>query len=131
MGCLAFLSHFISCLGEKGLPQYHLLKKSEHFSYTPEALNKLKALLSKAPILVPPQKRNPSCYTLRQPTRWSARPSSLSGKRRGMHSQSNDRSISSVKSCPRPRLGIHRSRNCSTLWSWLGESCDTTLNPTW
>jgi hypothetical protein len=29
---LASLSHFISRLGEKGLPLYHLLKKSEHFS---------------------------------------------------------------------------------------------------
>jgi hypothetical protein len=57
MGCLASLSHFISCLDEKGLPLYRLLKKTEHFSWTPEAqeaLDKLKALLSKAPILVPP-----------------------------------------------------------------------------
>jgi hypothetical protein len=32
IGCLAALSRFISCLGEKALPLYHLLKKSEHFS---------------------------------------------------------------------------------------------------
>jgi hypothetical protein len=32
MGCLASLSRFISRLGEKGLPLYRLLKKSEHFS---------------------------------------------------------------------------------------------------
>jgi hypothetical protein len=32
MGCLASLSCFISRLGEKGLPLYRLLKKSEHFS---------------------------------------------------------------------------------------------------
>jgi hypothetical protein len=31
-GCLAALSHFISRLGEKVLPLYRLLKKSEHFS---------------------------------------------------------------------------------------------------
>jgi uncharacterized protein YneF (UPF0154 family) len=37
MGCLASLSRFISCLGEKGLPLYHLLKNSKHFSWTPEA----------------------------------------------------------------------------------------------
>jgi hypothetical protein len=37
MGCLASLSRFISRLGEKGLPLYRLLKKSEHFSWTPEA----------------------------------------------------------------------------------------------
>jgi hypothetical protein len=32
MGCLTALSCFISCLGEKALPLYHLLKKSEQFS---------------------------------------------------------------------------------------------------
>ena len=31
-GCLAALSRFISCLGEKGLPLYRLLRKSERFS---------------------------------------------------------------------------------------------------
>jgi hypothetical protein len=57
MGCLASLSCFISRLGENGLPLYRLLKKSEHFSWTPKAqkaLDELKALLSNALILVPP-----------------------------------------------------------------------------
>ena len=57
MGCLAALSRFISRLGEKGLPLYRLLRKSERFSWTPEAeeaLTKLKALLSNPPVLVPP-----------------------------------------------------------------------------
>jgi hypothetical protein len=56
-GCLAALSRFISCLGEKALPLYHLLKKSEHFSWTlkaEEALTKLKATLSNSLIVVPP-----------------------------------------------------------------------------
>ena len=35
MGCLVALSSFISCLGEKGLPLYRLLRKSERFSWTP------------------------------------------------------------------------------------------------
>jgi flavoprotein len=55
-GCLVALSHFISCLGEKALPLYHLLKKLEHFTWTPEAkeaLTRLMATLSKPPILVP------------------------------------------------------------------------------
>ena len=34
MGCLAALSHFISRLGEKGLPLYRLLRKYERFSWT-------------------------------------------------------------------------------------------------
>jgi hypothetical protein len=37
MGCLAALSRFISRLGEKGLPLYRLLRKTEHFTWTPEA----------------------------------------------------------------------------------------------
>jgi hypothetical protein len=57
MGCLAAMSRFISRLGEKGLPLYRLLRKTERFTWTPEAeeaLGNLKALLTNAPILVPP-----------------------------------------------------------------------------
>jgi hypothetical protein len=52
---LAALSHFISCLDEGGLPLYRLLRKIDFFAWTPkaqEALDGLKALLTKAPILV-------------------------------------------------------------------------------
>jgi hypothetical protein len=55
-GYLAALSLFISRLGEKALPLYHLLKKSKHFSWTlevEEALTRLKAMLSEPPVLVP------------------------------------------------------------------------------
>jgi len=61
-GCLAALSHFISRLGEKALPLYQLLKKVEHFSWTPEAeeaLDNLKKMLSSTPVLVPPQPAEP------------------------------------------------------------------------
>jgi hypothetical protein len=57
MGCLAALSRFISRLGERGLPLYRLLRKTECFTWTPEAeeaLGNLKALLMNAPILEPP-----------------------------------------------------------------------------
>jgi hypothetical protein len=62
MGYLAALSRFISCLGEKVIPLYRLLKKSEHFSWTLEAekaLARLKATLSKSPILIPPTPGEP------------------------------------------------------------------------
>ena len=36
-GCLAMLSRFISCLGERGLPLYRLLKNADHFDWMPEA----------------------------------------------------------------------------------------------
>jgi hypothetical protein len=62
LGCLAALSRFISRLGAKGLPLYRLLKKHEHFFWTAEAqeaLDKLKAMLAHAPILMPPQDGEP------------------------------------------------------------------------
>jgi hypothetical protein len=61
-GYLTALSCFISCLGKKVLPLYHLLKKSEHFSWTleaEEALARLKDTLSKSPIIVPPTPGEP------------------------------------------------------------------------
>ena len=55
-GCLAVLSSFISCLGERGLYLYRLMKKANHFEWRPEAqeaLDTIKQLLTKAPIQVP------------------------------------------------------------------------------
>ena len=52
-GCLATLSRFIARLGERGLPLYKLLKKSDTFVWTEEAqvaLDHLKALLSSPPV---------------------------------------------------------------------------------
>jgi hypothetical protein len=62
MGCLAALSRFISWLGEKGLPLYRLLRKTERFTWMPEAeeaLENLKKLISNAPILLPPAEGEP------------------------------------------------------------------------
>jgi hypothetical protein len=62
MGCLVALSRFISCLDEKGLHMYCVLRKTERFAWTleaEEALGNLKKLLSNAPILVPPSEREP------------------------------------------------------------------------
>ena len=56
------LSRFISCLGERGLPLYRLLKKTDRFAWTPEAqevLDKLKVLLIKSSILVPSAEGEP------------------------------------------------------------------------
>jgi hypothetical protein len=62
MGCLTALSRFISRLGEKSLPLYRLLRKTERFAWLPEAeeaLENLKKLLSNAPILSPLPKGAP------------------------------------------------------------------------
>jgi hypothetical protein len=49
MGCLASLSHFMSQLGERGLPLYKLLKKSDSFHWMKEVqkpLDELKMLIT-------------------------------------------------------------------------------------
>ena len=56
--CLAALSWFISQLGERGMPLYKLLKKTDTFIWTEkaqQALKSLKASLMSAPILVAPK----------------------------------------------------------------------------
>src|SRR3954468_7822515 len=61
-GCLAALSRFISQLGEKALPLYRLMKKSDKFEWTPEADSafvELKALLSTQPVLTAPISKEP------------------------------------------------------------------------
>ena len=61
-GCLAALSRFISWLGERGMPLYKFLKKTNAFVWTEEAqqaLESLKASLTSAPILVAPERGEP------------------------------------------------------------------------
>src|SRR3954467_6282901 len=61
-GCLATLSRFISHLGEKALPLYRLMKKSDKFECTDEAdaaFAELKALLSTQPVLAAPISKEP------------------------------------------------------------------------
>jgi hypothetical protein len=63
MGCLAALSRFISRLGERDLHLYHLLRKTERFTWTPEAeeaLENLKRSLQARPSWCPPLPEKPS-----------------------------------------------------------------------
>ena len=62
IGCLAGLSRFISCLGEKALPLYQLMKKSDVFEWNDEAeaaFIELQALLSTQPVLAAPHSKEP------------------------------------------------------------------------
>ncbi|KAK1627581.1 hypothetical protein QYE76_001896 [Lolium multiflorum] len=61
-GSLASLSRFVSRLGEKALPLYALMKKSDTFVWTPQAdaaFKELKTMLATAPILASPLEREP------------------------------------------------------------------------
>jgi dsDNA-binding SOS-regulon protein len=56
-GMMAALVRFISKLGEKGMPFFKLLKKSDKFKWTDEAdqmLEELKTFLTTPPVMVPP-----------------------------------------------------------------------------
>jgi hypothetical protein len=56
-GMMATLGRFIRKLGEKGLPFFKLLKKSDKFKWTDEAdqaLEELKTFLTTPPVMVPP-----------------------------------------------------------------------------
>ena len=56
-GCVAALSRFISRLGEKALPLYRLLQRTDHFEWTDAStarLEEIKTLLASNPILAAP-----------------------------------------------------------------------------
>ena len=61
-GCVAALSRFISRLGEKALPLYRLLRRTEHFEWTDAAtagLEEIKAILATNPFLAAPNMGEP------------------------------------------------------------------------
>ncbi|KAK1662864.1 hypothetical protein QYE76_051023 [Lolium multiflorum] len=61
-GCVAAISRFVSRLGEKALPLYKLLKKTDKFVWdeaADEALQGLKNILSSPPILAAPAESEP------------------------------------------------------------------------
>jgi hypothetical protein len=56
-GCLASLSWFVCRLGEKAMPLYQLMKKTDHFVWSQhpdDAFNNLKRALSTTPVLAAP-----------------------------------------------------------------------------
>jgi hypothetical protein len=117
MGCLAALSRFISRLGERGLPLYRLLRKTERFTWTPEAeeaLGNLKALLTSAPILVPPAAGEALLIYVAATTQVVSARSWSRGKKKGMHFPSRGRSTSSVRYCPRPKSATRKFRSYCT-----------------
>jgi hypothetical protein len=62
IGCVAVVSRFINRLGEKALPLYKLMKKSDKFIWTDEAdaaLKDLKRVISTAPVLAAPEDQEP------------------------------------------------------------------------
>jgi hypothetical protein len=74
-GMMVALGRFISKLGQKGLPFFKLLKKSDKFEWTDEAdqaLEELKTFLTTPPVMVPRHPKRPCYFTSSRPHRWSA-----------------------------------------------------------
>jgi hypothetical protein len=62
IGRLAALSRFISKLGEKALPFYRLLQKTDNFTWTEKvqaAFDDLKRRLLTSPVLITPREKEP------------------------------------------------------------------------
>jgi hypothetical protein len=117
MGCLVALSRFISRLGERGLPLYRLLRKAECFTWTPEAaeaLGNLKALLTNAPILVPPAAGETLLIYVAATTQVVSAGLWLRDEKRGIHCPSRGQSTSSARYCLRPKSATHKFRSCCT-----------------
>jgi hypothetical protein len=114
MGCLVVLSHFILGLGKRGLPLYRLLKKADWFVSTPEAqeaLDKVKELLTKAPILVPLAEKEPLLLYIMATTQVVS-VALVVEREEEEHALKVQRH---AKSYPTPRLAIPRSRSSCTL----------------
>nr|CAE02527.2 OSJNBb0003A12.14 [Oryza sativa Japonica Group] len=61
-GCMAALSRFVSRLGERGMPFFKLLKKTDDFQWGPEAqkaFEDFKKLLTEPPVLASPHPQEP------------------------------------------------------------------------
>ena len=89
-GCIAALSRFISRLGEKTIPLYRLLKKSDKFVWDKEAddaFELLKKTLAEAPVLVAPAPKEPLllCHS-RTACSQCGGGSREKGRRKGIHS---------------------------------------------
>jgi hypothetical protein len=133
LGCLAALSRFISRLGEKGLPLYRLLKKHERFSWTAEAqdaLDKLKASLTHAPILTPLQDGEPLQLYVAATTQVVSAVIVVERTEEGhvLPIQRLVYYISEVLSDTKTRYP--KSKSCCMRWSSRGASSATTSRPT-
>jgi hypothetical protein len=132
LGCLAALSRFISRLGEKGLPLYRLLKKHERFSWTveaQEALDKLKATLAHALILMPPRGDEPLYLYVAATTQVVSVVIVVEHAEEGPPYQSSGRCTTSARCYPIPRRVTCRSKSCSTQWCSHDANFATTSRP--
>ena len=99
-GCLADLSRFISRLGEKALPLYRLMKKSDKSSGLLKLMQHLqssKPCFPPSQCLLPQSAKSLYCFTLQPLDKSSVQYLRSSGKKKGKHSKFNAQCIISLK----------------------------------
>jgi hypothetical protein len=117
-GCLAALRHFIAGLGERSLLLYKLMKKSNHFTWTPEAqeaLDSLKNILKSPPILTALTTEEPMLLYISATTQVVS--ANLVVERedpRRSQKKCNDQCTSLARYFPILRRATHRCRNLCT-----------------
>jgi hypothetical protein len=107
---MAALGRFISKLGEKGLPFFKLLKKSDKFMWTDEAdqaLEELKAFLTTPLVMVSRRQKRPCCSTSPRLPRWSTQSWWRNDLKKVNPTPSSDLSTTSMRSSLIARLGTH------------------------
>ena len=114
---MAALSRFISCLGEKGLPFFKLLKASERFSWSEEAdtaFEQLKLFLTKPPIMTAPRSNETLLIYIAATSRVVSTTIVVKREEVNTPTRCNVWYISSARFLTSLRLVILRSRSCYT-----------------
>jgi hypothetical protein len=99
-GWAVAISRFVSRLGEKALPLYKLLKKTDNFVWNEAAdaaLKGLKEILTFPPILAAPEESEPMHLYLAASKKSSASSSWWSERKKVMSMESKDQSITSAR----------------------------------
>jgi hypothetical protein len=116
-GCLAALSRFIARLEERSLPLYKLMKKSNHFTWTPEAqkaLDSLKNMLKSPPILTTSTPEQSMLPYISATTQVVSAALLVEREEPEGHKRCNDLCTSSVRYSPSPRRVTPRRKNSCT-----------------
>jgi hypothetical protein len=130
---MAALGRFISNIGEKGLPFFNLLKKSDKFQWTDEAdltLEQLKTFLTSPPVMVPPAPKETLLLYISASTQVVSAVLVAEHLKRAISTPSSDLSTMSARSYPTARSGTRTLRSCYTLFSSHRTSCDISSSRT-
>ena len=128
-GCMAALSRFISRLGDRGLPFFKLLRKSDKFAWNDDAskaFQELKDFLTSPPVLTAPEDGEVLLLCIAATTSIVSIVLVVECDEPVTSTRYSDLSTSSVKYSANPRHATHKCRSYCTLSSSRQESSGTT-----